>query len=358
MAGGSWHRGWGVPWVMQPTQWWSLWYDQQGMDFVLLCPGKSWSSLSLAQAACCPLGVFSELGDGQFECWLMSVQTQTIQVCEINILILALWTPSKAWISCPSSNLPQVNKAMKGKVLQFWNCQLCLNSGMSCQDVSHPRPQGWPSPLFIQVGSLPEVCWCVSVITCVPIIRQNCYRDKFQFISVRTRRYCCMSVKKGEIIFTSLRHIRLGMWNVPWLRGVSKQGCGTHQSSCLFHYPPQCTPIWGAGFGKSDAAACENLKLENPRTSLPFEESSSGIQQATFLGERWKSLSCSAVWSVETGGRAGQEAVPAFKHCCSRQLEGIGRSSSSSADSEHADSQHKCFRGRRNKILLWRQFLE
>jgi len=67
---------------------------------------------------------------------------------------------------------------------------------------------------------------------------------------------------------------------------VSKQGCGTHQSGCLFPYPPQRTPIWGAGFRMSDAAACENLKLETPKTSLTFKESASGIQQGTFLEDR------------------------------------------------------------------------
>lgn len=64
------------------------------------------------------------------------------------------------------------------------------------------------------------------------------------------------------------------------------------------------------------------MKLETTKTSLTFRESTLGIQRGTFLEERWKSLSPGPC--VGTGGRAGQEAVPAFKHCCSRQPEGMG----------------------------------
>lgn len=239
MAGGSWHRGWSVPWVTQPTQWWSLWYDQQGiMVLVLLRSGKSWSSLSPSKAGWCPLGMGNEMGGGQFECWVESVQSQAIQVCEIkqgDIFILALWTPSKASFSCPSSNLPQMNEAMKGKVLCFCNCQLCLNSGMSCQVISHPPPQGWPSLLFIQVGSLPKVCWCVSVIMCVPIIRQNCYRDKFLFISMRTRGdiAACQWKKKRDYFYLSQAH----------MDGDVKCSLATRSEQAGMRHPPERLPF-------------------------------------------------------------------------------------------------------------------
>lgn len=71
--------------------------------------------------------------------------------------------------------------------MQFCNCRLYLNSGMVSQIISLPT---YPLLTFTDIypGTITPagVLMCITN-TCLPITRQNCYRDYFQFISPTNR---------------------------------------------------------------------------------------------------------------------------------------------------------------------------